>query len=195
MAILVEGISVIVRRVAVEERYTGGLEAFVEAAPTHLYCFDDDLVAVAFGDPNEAEAYCNSLAAAGIRFGEEGTAPDVAIADQFHGLLTETDWLELARVDFDVDGHEITVAWLHEGEQHAGDVPEEGDELDVSVPDGWSYETSMSSLARFIPQEEIEERLEFVRHDPSGMDVYRDRASGEELYLPCSDGPGDESDG
>lgn len=185
MAILIEGITVIVRRPAVEERYAGGLEAFAAAAPTPLVCLDDDLIAVAFMDPGEAEEYCTGLAEAGIRFGDEERPPEVAIADQFHGLLTETDWIELARVDFDEEGHEITVAWFHEGEEHTGDLPGPGEELEVAVPEGWSYETSMSALARFVPEEEMAARLEFVRHDADGCDVYRDRATGEELHLHC----------
>lgn len=183
MAILIEGITVIVRRPAIEERYEGGVEAFAAAAPSPLFCLDDDLVAVAFTDADDAEAYCNDLAAAGVDFGDEGRSAEVAITDQFHGLLTETAWLEMARVDFDEQDHEITVAWFHEGAQHTGDLPGPGDELEVAVPEGWSYETSLSALARFVPDEEIAARLEFVRHEADGVDVYRDRATGEELHL------------
>ena len=191
MAVLVEGISVVVRRAAIDERYSGGMEAFLEAVPTALFAADDEIAVVGFQSADEAEAYCEALAEAGISFGDEGDegdegeAADVAVVDQFEGVLTETPWLECARFEFDDAGHEIAVCWLFEGEHIHGEINLPGEELDVAVPDGWEYETSMSATARFISDDEAAERLEFVRHDPSGVDVYRDRTTGEELFAPC----------
>jgi len=188
MAVLVEGISVVVRRDAIDARHSGGIAAFVDGVPTQLFAADEQLAVVGFQSADEAEAFCEALAEAGISFGDEddeSVPTDVAVVDQFEGILTDTPWLECARFDFDGEGHEITVCWLMEGRHLHGEIDLPGTELDVAVPDGWTYEHSLSANARFIPDAEAGERLEFVRHEPSGADVYRDRVTGEELYAPC----------
>ncbi|MEZ5126808.1 MAG: hypothetical protein R2826_11310 [Thermoleophilia bacterium] len=188
MAVLVEGISVVVRRDAIDERHDGGLPAFTEAVPSVLFAADDYIAVVGFQAPEEAEAYCVTLAEAGINFGDEDdddVPTDVAVVDQFEGILTDTDWLECARFDFDEQGHEITVCWFITGEHLHGEIDLPGEELDVAVPAGWEYEHSLSAAARYIPEDEAAERLEFLRHDPAGYDIYRDRETGEELCAPC----------
>lgn len=182
MAVLVEGISVVVRRAAIELRYGGGVDAFVEAVAGPTFCADDELACIGFLATTDAETFCEALATAGLSFGDGGAAADVAIVDQFEGVATMTDWLEFARLDFDGAGHEIAVCWFYEGQRFAGALHTPSDELEVAIPDGWEYETSLSAKALAIPEDEIAERLEFVRHDASGRDVYRDRATGEELY-------------
>ncbi len=191
MAVLIEGYSVVVLRMAVDLRYQGGWPQFVANVPTWLFAADKDLASVGFETPDEAEAYCEELADAGLSFGEDDTVPDVAVVDMFEGLLTETTWLEFARVDFDGQGHEIAVCWYWQ-EPEFPDMPHTHSmELEVVVPEGWSYKTSLSANARFIADEDLDERLEFVRHEPGGIDVYRDRVTGEELYTQGSfDEPG-----
>ncbi len=188
MAVLVEGISVVVRRAAIELRYAGGADAFVEAATGLTFCADDELACVGFLATVDAESFCEALAAAGLSFGDDGAAADVAVVDQFEGVVTDADWLEFARLDFDDAGNEAAVCWLYEGPRVAGALHILSDDLEVAVPDGWTYATSLSATARFITDDEIAERLEFVRHDASGREVYRDRTTGEELY--AQDGPG-----
>ena len=186
MAVLVEGYSVVVRRSAIDLRYDGGWPAFVAAVPTWLFAADKDLASVGFESPDEAAAYCEELAAAGLSFGEYNTIPDVAVVDMFEGLLTSTAWLEFARVDFDDQGHQISVCWLPRDDELGGTPGSSLLELKVVVPQGWTYEDSLNAnggaVTGAVAQEELSERLEFVRHDPGGVDVYRDRISGEELY-------------
>lgn len=43
MAVLVEAISVIVRRDAIRGKYPGGWQGFVAAVPNGTLCYDDDL--------------------------------------------------------------------------------------------------------------------------------------------------------
>jgi hypothetical protein len=188
MAVLVEGISVVVRSAAIELRFAGGVEGFLEAAAGPTFCADDELACVGFLATAEAEAFCEALAAAGLSFGGDDAPADVAVVDQFEGVVTDADWLEFARLDSDGAGHEIAACWLYEG-PHTDDVIHlPSGELELSVPDGWTYAMSLSAAARFIPDDEIDERLEFVRHDASGREVYRDRTTGEELY--AQDDPG-----
>lgn len=199
MAILIEGISVVVRRAAVEATYPGGWDAFLDAVPAQRFCADDELACIGFDTTEEAEEFCTALAESGLRFsdGEEGDAgeeADVAVVDQFDGVILPAGWLECARLDFDAEGHEIVVGWIYEGPHIPGEIHLEEDEIEVAIPDGWEYETSLSATARFIPEDELEERLEFLRHDAHGFDVYRDRTTGEELYAQCDHGEAEPED-
>ena len=46
MAVLVEAISVIVRRPAIDERFNGGWPAFLQAIPNRMGCHGNDLARV-----------------------------------------------------------------------------------------------------------------------------------------------------
>jgi hypothetical protein len=52
----------------------------------------------------------------------------------------------------------------------------------IFVPDGWLYEKSLSAKHRFVEAEELSKSLQFVRSE-TGVDVYRDRETGRELYI------------
>ena len=69
MAGLVEGISVIVRRDAIEEKIRGGLSAFLAAVPNGTCCMDDDLVRVGFMASEDADEYLRRLTAEGLTVG------------------------------------------------------------------------------------------------------------------------------
>jgi hypothetical protein len=51
MAVLVEAISVVVRRDAIDRSYEGGWVAFVSSVPNATLCTDDQLARVGFMDP------------------------------------------------------------------------------------------------------------------------------------------------
>ena len=61
MAVLVEGISVIIRRRVIEEKFPGGWDAFVEDVPNETLCADDELARVGFMSPDDVKAYCKKL--------------------------------------------------------------------------------------------------------------------------------------
>ena len=50
------------------------------------------------------------------------------------------------------------------------------------MPDDWQFENSLSADYTFVPSEEIDENLTFLRHD-EGLDVYRDEVTGRKVYL------------
>ena len=57
MAVLVEAISVVVRRDAIGARYPGGWRGFLSIVPNSTLCADDDLVRVGFMAPPDVEAF------------------------------------------------------------------------------------------------------------------------------------------
>ena len=61
MAVLVEAISIIVRRPAIAERFEGGWPAFQDVIPNATGCYDADLVRVGFMHPADAEAFLSVL--------------------------------------------------------------------------------------------------------------------------------------
>jgi hypothetical protein len=68
MAVLVEGISVIVRRDAIGQRHADGWPGFLNTVPNETLCADDELARVGFMTPTEVEAYIHRLETRGLRF-------------------------------------------------------------------------------------------------------------------------------
>jgi hypothetical protein len=65
MAVLVEGISVVVRADSIVKEMQGGWERFRSLVPNGTLCFDDDLARVGFLDPNEVSAFIDRLESEG----------------------------------------------------------------------------------------------------------------------------------
>ena len=85
--------------------------------------------------------------------------------NQREGFTVACDWLGT-----DVDGHGIRYCWL------IGREPGE-----IAVPAGWSLESSLSESSVFVGNDELDERVEFIRMD-GPIYVYRDKTTGEELF-------------
>ena len=66
MAVLVEGISIIIRRETIEKKLPGGWAFFKRAIPAATSCFDDHLARVAFMMPQDAQAYIEHLEQFGL---------------------------------------------------------------------------------------------------------------------------------
>ena len=61
MAVLVEALSVIVRRDAIVRKYRGGWQEFLQHVPNNTFCTDDELARVGFMHPKDVEAYVTHL--------------------------------------------------------------------------------------------------------------------------------------
>jgi hypothetical protein len=72
MAVLVEAISVIVRRARLEAIYPGGWEGFVRDCPNRTLCADANLVRVGFMTPAGVQEWVERLTAAGLEFIRDG---------------------------------------------------------------------------------------------------------------------------
>ncbi len=66
MAVLIEAISVVIKRIAIGEKFPDGWEVFVSDVPNKTLCADGKLARVAFMDPVDAESYIMDLEQYGI---------------------------------------------------------------------------------------------------------------------------------
>lgn len=193
MAVLIEGISVVVRWDAIDRSFSGGRSAFLATLPNKTYCGDDDLARVGFMAPAHVQAYVRFLESNGLTFVAERRAVDLAVVDQVRGPTSRVGWLEFSRVVYGEYGGEVSVCWLRRGPRLAERRGPSPAPLSIATPAGWRYEGSLSARHVFVPATEVAGRLEFLEHRPDGVDVYRDRTTGETVTIagsPAPEGPG-----
>ncbi len=169
MGVLVEAISVIIRRQSIEQTYPGGWHGFVADVPNGTLCADEDLARVGFMSPQDVKVFVHRLESVGLTFQRDGEAVDLAVVDQRTGPTSPCRWLEFG---FVLNGEQRIAVCQAPG--RAG--------LTVMTPDGWCYEDSLSARHGFVPNEAVAEEMEFVRHE-SGLDVFRDRRTGKQVYV------------
>ena len=71
MAVLVEGISVLIRKDSIQNKMTGGDARFKLLIPNSTFCEDDQLARVGFLSPAEVESFIDELENAALTFMEE----------------------------------------------------------------------------------------------------------------------------
>lgn len=172
MAVLIEGVSVIVRTGPIVQEYPNGWDGFVMDCPNGSLCADGELVRLGFMDPRDAKQFVATLTQKGLAYRADGKAVDLVIADQQRGLSVPSKWAKLKRVS--APGHEsgsVMACYL------AG-----SDNQTLMTPDGWAYEDSLSARFGQTETDSTSERLEFLRHE-DGADVYRDKETGDEVFV------------
>src|SRR5215218_3294177 len=98
MAVLVEGISVILRRDAIARRYRGGWPAFVADKSNSTLCADSEIARVGFMHPDDVRAFLGQMEILGFVFLDQtGTAVDMVVVDQREGPTTPCTWIEFFR--------------------------------------------------------------------------------------------------
>lgn len=158
MAVLVEAISVVVRRDAIDRAYAGGWGEFVRRVPNATLCTDGELARVGFMSPGDTEQYVRGLEARGLVFMREGQARDLVVVDQQRGPTTPCEWIEFARLPFSPGGPGAVVAtcWLYEEPRIGVGIHLKGEGFTLVTPDGWEYEDSLSHHFTWIPIEEVD---------------------------------------
>ena len=137
-------------------------------------------------EPNAVQSFLEQLQNGGLTFLAEGNSVDIAVVDQQNGLTVECEWLEVARVGFDDTGS-VMAAWLWDKPRIAHGVHMAEGGIDLHTPPGWNFEGSLSQKFTFVPNEDAEERLRFVRSE-DGVDVFEDIETGKEFYV-ATDNP------
>lgn len=171
MAILVEAISVVVKRSAIDDKFPGGWEAFVEDCPNKTLCADSSLARVGFMSPVDVESYVKYLEKNGLVFLESNEAVDLFVADQQRGITVKCNWAEFGHVNLDGDkSKRVAACQLIEGIEEP-----------LLTPDGWKYEGSLSNTFSFAPTEHVDKSLKYLRHE-NGLDVYLNLLTGKEVY-------------
>jgi hypothetical protein len=172
MAVLLEAISVVIRCNRLLAAFSNDWEAFTRIVPNRTLCADDELVRVGFMVPDDAKVFVNTLEQRGLSYLVDGIARDLVVVDQQRGPLARCDWLEFSHVDLAGDPKKrIAACRLSDSSQSM-----------IFMPEGWVFEGSLSSSFGFMPNEHVEKSLIFSRHD-DGLDVYRNRLTGKEVFV------------
>ena len=182
MAVLIEAISVVTRRAAIDAKYPGAWKAFVDESPNRTLCYDSDLARVGFMTPMDVGVFVEHLERNGMFFLVNGTAQDIAVVDQQQGPTTKCEWLEFARLPFGESGGTVSACWLFEGPRMGAGVHFRGLTMDLHTPPGWTFEDSLSKKFAFIPIQDAQSRLDFLRSE-NGVDVFLDRETGKEVFI------------
>ncbi|MFC2095537.1 hypothetical protein ACFLSW_03760 [Candidatus Bipolaricaulota bacterium] len=199
MAVLAEGISVIVRRDAIAKKFIGKWIGFVASAPNSTFCHDKEIACVGFMTTQDVREFVESLERQGLTFVRQRTAVDLAVVGQMTGPTTKCDWLEFVRFAHGDSGGKLSACWCFDGERRWGrgihfrgnPIKLDGTSeyvmpLDIAVPPGWKFEGSLSERGIFIPLDKVKGRMEFL-HTDGNVDVYRDRMTGEKRYVGWAD--------
>ena len=175
MAVLIEAISVVIKRSSIEKKFPGGWDAFVQEVPNQTLCTDGNLVRVGFMTPDDVRHYVKSLESNGVFYLKNGEACDLVVADMLKGIPEKCDWAKYSDVPFGDDN--LRKIGICQGV--------EDDDETIFFPDDWEFENSISyrGSSAFIPNEEIEERIDFLKKTENGINVYLDKKTGEEIFI------------
>ncbi len=171
MAVLVEAISVITRVEAIMEAFSGDFEAFLEFVPNNTLCVDNEIARVGFMTPDDVESFIHRLENMGMQYLQDNKAIDIVVIDQLQGSMAACDWIEVGKITWDDDDHVVSAARLVGSVQHT-----------LMTPDGWEYENSLSASYGFVPSEQKDKSLQFLRHE-GNLDVYLNNLTGKEVYV------------
>jgi hypothetical protein len=106
MAVLVEGISVVIRRDAIVRTFGPSWDAFVVAVPNRTLCADPEIARVGFMHPDDVQAYVVQLGTKGMLHLRTENAVDLVVVDQLRGPTSHCDWLDFGSVD--LQGHKVS---------------------------------------------------------------------------------------
>lgn len=172
MAVLVEGISVIVRVDRVAKIVRGGCQRLLDECPNDTLCSDSELIRVGFMSPDDVEHYVDQLGRLGLQYLSSGIPVDIIVVDQQQGPATKCDWVDFGHINFEGDPGKRVAACRLAGSQVK----------QLYMPDGWTYDRSLTLRFRFVESRCLPESMEFLRHE-DGFDVYRDLRTGKEMIV------------
>lgn len=171
MAVLIEAISVVVRADAIHARYRGGWDVFRDSVCNRTLCGDYELARIGFMTPADVEGYVGDLERSGLTYIEFGRAKDLVVVDQMRGPTAACEWIEFGHIDLDDDPKKRIAACRLKGSLNQ----------QIVMPEGWSFESSLSSTYGFIPNDSGG-GLTFLRHE-DGLDVYFNELTGKEVFV------------
>jgi hypothetical protein len=151
MAVLVEAISVLIRKDSIRSKISGGEKRFELLIPNATYCDDGELARVGFLNPTDVGSFIDELEEAGLTFMENGKCIDVAVCDQQTGLTTDCDWVEFGHLP--IGGGKVGAAWLFEGERFGFGIHMSSTSFELATPSGWDFKDSLSDKFHFLPDD------------------------------------------
>jgi hypothetical protein len=172
MAVLVEGISVVIKATAIASKYQGGWVSFKEAVPNITLCADGEIVRVGFMSPVDVESFVGKMERYGLNYLKEGKAEDLVVVDQIKGPMVACDWIEFGKIGWEGDPNKRVSA--------CNLVNSKIDQ--ILTPDGWKYDRSLSKHFGFVSTVNKNERLVPIENK-NGCDVYLDLSHGKEVFI------------
>jgi len=171
MAVLIEALSVVIRLETIIDKYPGGVDQYIEDCPNNTLCLDDDLVRVGFMTGHDLFDFIGSLERLGLKYIDDDEFDEIAVVDQYDGIVRPCDWLEYLNLV------------IFEGDLRISICKIKGSTIDsIAFPQGWSYQNSLSKKTMALNPAEIESRMTFLRREGS-VDFYRDVLTGEEVFI------------
>lgn len=142
MAILIEGLTVVIRKAALDQKFNGGAKRFETGMAEDIHCSDADLFCLHLSSPEEVGALIGWCEDQNLTFMREGKCIDIVVIDQRTGVTTNCDWIECTQVSLDnlAANKKIAIAWLFESSRVAVGTHISQLGLDVFAPDGWHVE-------------------------------------------------------
>jgi hypothetical protein len=140
VAVLVEGVCLLLRCEAVERLYPGGVQALADACTAEAVCADDDLMALTFEDSDAAEEYLAELEQYGFRHLRNDMAVDAVLADPHLGPVSPCGWAEYGQATIDSDPNKRVALCAMPGAEVS----------DLCVPKGWQFKGSLSEALELV---------------------------------------------
>lgn len=169
MAVLIEDVTLVVRRERLAQRWPGGVGGFACEHPEGAFADDGRLVAFTPCAPSALYGLCVALESCGLSLSGPQEV-EVAAVHQLDGAFAWCPWLELARRE-PAPGQPVLVA------REAGDA-----RVGLAAPAGWSWERSRSRAAGTAALPATDRPLRYLGREGSEA-VYRDRFTGELLRV------------
>ena len=150
MAVLVEMISVIIKRGSIENvlsstQYMELLD-YVLQNPS---CMDEDVLCIHMQSPMLTSSFVDFSKECNLNWGK-----DFIVVDQNDGPTTKCEWIQHTTVGAD---EPMAIAVFFDGPKDFGDglYIKDKDNFGVAVPRDWKYDGSMSQGHKIIPLEGI----------------------------------------
>jgi hypothetical protein len=133
MAILIEGVTVVVPIASLHARFPGGLSAFEQQAPNATYRSDGIVAGISFMVLADAWVFVRTLVRHGFVDPSATRSSDVAVVEQQDGFLAPCDWLNM----------DLTTCNLPDGSPFPAVIAWMGATRPTTfaAPDGWSPRT------------------------------------------------------
>lgn len=172
MAVLVEGLTVVMRCEAIVKKFTGGVDAFKASLPNSTLCSDGEIACVNFMVPVDVQSYIEHLTENGLTYKDDGKSIDIVVVDQTRGPTTLCDWVDFGEANWNNDPKcPISLCCAKETKLNQ-----------IVVPEGWNYESSLSANHKYVEGESIPDNLKFLRNE-NGLDVLVDENTGQEFFV------------
>lgn len=156
MAVLVEGLSVVVRNEALDVKFQGGSHRFQDGLSNESICFDNELTCVHLHSPAEVEGFVGWCESMGLTFARNGQCMDIVVVDQRNGPTLKCDWIAHSVLEID-DGQskcKARVCWISSQSPTSFGTMVPSLQFDIAMPPGWRVTGSLSAKHVFVPNYE-----------------------------------------